>query len=190
VEEREEKDRTTGELVLRRVPTLVTIGWHGMGRVMRVMGESVASAVSYMSDSSEGECLDVPSVPRFASTVGKDRDKKMDILMHILSLQKAGGGIELDERLSELLDLRMKHLQKMAKLIQGSMPVDKILLLSTAILLSILELHFRNVPEMWRSMVTKSRDWLDDVIKKSDPRIRGEELMVWAKEFVKSSISI
>jgi hypothetical protein len=110
--------------------------------------------------------------------------------MHILSLQKAGGGIELDERLSELLDLRMKHLQKMAKLIQGSMPVDKILLLSTAILLSILELHFRNVPEMWRSMVTKSRDWLDDVIKKSDPRIRGEELMVWAKEFVKSSISI
>jgi len=33
VEEREEKDRQTGELVLRKVPTLVTVGWHGIGSV-------------------------------------------------------------------------------------------------------------------------------------------------------------
>jgi Ca-activated chloride channel family protein len=31
VEQREEKDKTTGEVVLRRVPALVTVGWHGMG---------------------------------------------------------------------------------------------------------------------------------------------------------------
>jgi hypothetical protein len=31
IEEREEKDRQTGEIVLRKVPTLVTVGWHGMG---------------------------------------------------------------------------------------------------------------------------------------------------------------
>lgn len=33
VEEREEKDRQTGKLVLRRVPVLATIGWHGIGGV-------------------------------------------------------------------------------------------------------------------------------------------------------------
>jgi len=64
------------------------------------------------------------------------------------------------------------------------------LLLSTAILLSILELHFGDVPLMWRTTVRKSRHWLDDVIKKSDPRIRGKELVIWVKEFVDSSVSI
>ncbi len=33
VEEREEKDKTTGDLVLRKVPSLVTVGWHGIGSV-------------------------------------------------------------------------------------------------------------------------------------------------------------
>ena len=31
VEERDEKDKTRGEVVLRKVPVLVTVGWHGAG---------------------------------------------------------------------------------------------------------------------------------------------------------------
>jgi len=143
-----------------------------------------------MSDSSIVACLDALTFSRVAPKFGGARDEKMDILMHILSLQKAGGGIEMDERLLEFLHLQPNQLHDMAELIQASMPVDKVLLLSIALLLSILELHFRDVPEMWRTMVRKSRDWLDDVIKKSDPRIRGKKLVIWVKEFVDSSVSI
>ena len=35
VEEREEKDQATGEMVLREVPALVTVGWHGSGNILR-----------------------------------------------------------------------------------------------------------------------------------------------------------
>jgi len=31
IENRDEKDKSTGELVLRKIPVLVTVGWHGIG---------------------------------------------------------------------------------------------------------------------------------------------------------------
>ncbi|MGD8628075.1 MAG: VIT and VWA domain-containing protein, partial [bacterium] len=45
IEKRKEKDKATGEIVLRKVPVLVTTGWHGMGSVGRalLMADSMRS---------------------------------------------------------------------------------------------------------------------------------------------------
>jgi hypothetical protein len=192
VEEREEKDRTTGELLLRRIPALVTIGWHGMGRVVGAPPSGIVCKMCEAPSIDMDIAMDIDAISfsRVAPEFGKSRDKKMEILMHILSLQKAGAGIEMDDKLAVVLGLRLNQLQKTAELIEISMPVDKVLLLSTAILLVILQLHFGNVSGMWTAVVRKSRDWLNDVMKRGNPRIRGIELLLWAREFVNSSISI
>ena len=148
----------------------------GGGAIDYCRGSSVSFA---KQEPSTRENLDIPTF-RHASEfeqgvsvaehrVLKVRDKKMDLILHILSLQRAGGGIEMDEKLLKYLNLRLDNLQNIAMLIQSSLPVDKVLLLSTAILLSILEVHYGDVPEVWTTMVRKSKDWLDDVIKRATP---------------------
>jgi Ca-activated chloride channel family protein len=44
IEERENKDKQTGELVLRKVPTLVTVGWHGVGSVRAPGAQAVPTS--------------------------------------------------------------------------------------------------------------------------------------------------
>lgn len=47
VQELEEKDRFTGEVVLRKVPTLVTVGWHGIGNVPGAARARLANIASF-----------------------------------------------------------------------------------------------------------------------------------------------
>ena len=46
IEEREEKDRQTGELVLRKVPVLVTVGWHGVERFGAALSSYVGAGTT------------------------------------------------------------------------------------------------------------------------------------------------
>jgi len=69
-------------------------------------------------------------------------------------------------------------------------PVDKFLLLSTAILLKVLELHFAQDMKSWKKVVKKSRRWMKNVLAKGKPRIHGEELMDWVGDFVRCEVEI
>ncbi|SPD74799.1 hypothetical protein PITCH_A350008 [uncultured Desulfobacterium sp.] len=68
--------------------------------------------------------------------------------------------------------------------------VDRFLLLSTAILLKILEIHFSAERQTWAGPIRKSKNWLTDVIHEGKPSIYGKDLMAWAEKFVGDNVWI
>ena len=63
--------------------------------------------------------------------------------------------------------------------------MDKFLLLSTAILLRILEITFAFQRGEWESVVQKSQMWLKAAIRESKPRLYGKDLVIWVEEYVR-----
>jgi len=90
----------------------------------------------------------------------------------------------LDERLSGYFGLDYEELQHISEDIEAGVSVDKFLLLSTAIVLRVLETRFGALSRPWWRLAQKSRDWLTDVVKKGNPKIRGRDLTAWVDEFV------
>jgi hypothetical protein len=214
VEEREEKNRTTGEIELRKIPVLVTIGWHGVGSTSGrfALSASLPILKCVMADSVDygrvfdariakehGEQMSWPRRRelRETSTIGYaesfetqafDRQRELEFVFEILSSQRAEGGMMLDERLSGYFGLDYEELQLTAAEIEVTVSVDKFLLLSTAIVLRVLETRFGALSRSWLRMAQKSKDWLMDVVKKGAPRIRGRDLMPWVDEFIRRRV--
>jgi len=212
IEQREEKDKSTGELMLRKIPVLVTVGWHGIGGI-RVPYPSPPSRASVSLDLSHPEpsafqplfparrveCDESPlsyfhemepSQMRMPQNLMEAQDPRMDLLLNILSLQKATGGMELDPKISSSLGIDFREFKEVSKQIEVGVPVDKFLLLSTAILLRVLEFGFPDRGNMWTRVVRKSRDWFMDIDANGNPRIHGKHLMDWAEEFVRDNLAI
>jgi Ca-activated chloride channel family protein len=192
VEEREEKDRITGELVLRKVPALVTVGWHGLGRIAQAAAPSITrlrvgpARVVYpeMEVHEEPEPMVFSCVDRSADLTMIQRD--LDLVLSILAHQKPRGGIEMDEKVAKALRFDMASLRSAAEKIEiGKSKVDRFLLLSTAVLLQVLEVRFRDTKELWADMIVKSVKWLERIAKTSSPTIHGRPLTDWARDFVK-----
>jgi Ca-activated chloride channel family protein len=214
VEEREERNRTTGELELRKIPALVTIGWHGLGSTSGRFALSASQPIVKfaMADSVDygrifdariaedhGEQMSGPRRRelREDSMIGygesfetqvDERQSDLEFVFKILTSQRAEGGIMLDERLSGYFGLDYKELQHLAGEIEVAVSVDKFFLLSTAILLIVLDNRFASLSQAWLRMAQKSKDWLMDVVKKGAPRIRGRDLMPWVDEFVRKRV--
>jgi Ca-activated chloride channel family protein len=198
IEERQEKDKVTGEAVLRKVPVLVTTGWHGRGSVFgspaQVPSSRVMlsiSPVAFDAPVAEPHSLfrrsaaDLSSVslkPPWDTATESVKDD-LDLVLLILSRQKAGGGIEMDMDVSKALGLDLDEIKKTADLIKGSLRVDRFLLLSTALLLSVLELRFASERSTWEGAVKKSRDWLDGIMKRGKPKVLGVPLTEWARAY-------
>jgi len=195
IEEREEKDKTTGELVLRKIPVLVTIGWHGLGSVF---GRSRATVRYNASPSSVMVCESTPEM--FDREVVNDEewtvrhsfapapDGKRNLMLSILASQETLGGMEIDEKIAASLGIDVHRIRKMAEEIEVIVPVDRFLLLSTAILLKVLELHFAQETKSWKKVVKKSRRWVKSMLAKGKPRIYGEDLMTWVENFVRCEV--
>ena len=130
-----------------------------------------------------------PAYPMQAKKATVSRGK-IDIVLTILSLQKAKGGMELNKRVSQTLGIEYKQLKKIANEIETEIEVDKFLLLSTAILIQVLEFRFILEHDTWAGAIKKSRTWLDDVLKKGNPRIYGEALILWVEKYVREHATI
>jgi len=214
VEEREERKKTTGELELRKIPVLVTVGWHGMGSTSGKFAPAASHPiVKFAMADSVDYCrvFDASTVEAYAqqrsgprrrelredTMIGygeslemqaADRQRELEFVFQILSSQRAKGGIMLDERLTHYFSLDYKELQHIAEEIEVTVRVDKFLLLSTAILLIVLDTRFTSLSQAWLRMAQKSKDWLMDVVKEGAPRIRGINLMPWVDEFVRKRV--
>ena len=70
------------------------------------------------------------------------------------------------------------------------LPVDKFLLLSTAIPLKVLEIRFNSGKAIWEGVTGKSKNWLDDVLKECKPTIYGENVMPWVENYVLENLRI
>ena len=194
VEEREERDKTTGELVLRKVPVPVTVGWHGIGSAMGIRHFATSPDTFSNNVCSDVELYSPMAPPLLMRRFpGKRSISKMsvsseqssgsrnhiDSLMTILALQRAEGGIDLDEEVGTLLGLDLDELRREAKNMEVEGTVDRLLLLWTAIILEVLEIFFPTERATWAGVVKKSQDWLSKNIRAGKPRISGMDLMEW-----------
>lgn len=189
VEEREEKDRQTGELVLRTVPTLLTIGWHGVGSVMgaqaaggvmkkAVMRADVAMPMMMPAMSPAPLRSMLPSVELRARA---PLEPDMDLLMALLSHQRVDGGFDLDDAMLGRLGIRPPDVAAAARSLPGdSKTVLRVL--HTAIVLAVLEIRFPDARDTWFSAVRKSRTWLKQAAGRWGPVMAGTTVDRWAKE--------
>ncbi len=204
VEKREEKDQATGEMLLREVPALVTVGWHGRGNILahRPPAAFPGPQLSYDLRMLERthECLDAEesgiqfSLFKLSKRSFSKRSEKVDLrggqsepiddLLHILSLQKAHGGIEVDDKAASILRLDLGLMTRMAEGVEVTACSDKYILLSTAVVLVVLEKRFATQRQIWEPIIQKSRQWLEEIIKTDNPQIKGKNLIDWAEEWV------
>jgi Ca-activated chloride channel family protein len=203
VEERREEDRTTGETVLRKVPTAVTVGWHGLGSTLH-FGE-IGSPAAVCSFAAPDEFLEAPKFTRMRSLFSRKaaplsgppppmemearEPDRTDILLSILALQRADGGLALDQIVSDMLGLDFGKLRKEGEKMEAKGGEDRFLLLSTAILLKVLEIQFAAERSTWEGVTQKSRDWLAAVVDGTDPAIAGTALTAWAAAFVEEQVN-
>ncbi len=252
VEERSAEDKTKGEVELKKIPTLVTYGWHGIGagegqvcnnlridssipflasapspgiaqrisydrsssptdaetfycakEMLHSANEDSDNAVAYKKYSKSHEILrkttrnfsdkssTLPKgIYKRAYTADKDIEEvtKENVLIEILSCQMPGGGFEINIGLGNLLNINTQEIERLAQLVglrQSDMDLTgKIRLVSTALLLEILKVNFKDRSDSWESIVEKSQDWLSDIVKKSNPSVEGKPLMDFIKDYV------
>ncbi len=217
VEKRKKKERARGELALRKVPALVTAGWHGYGRVDMARLAAPVPPVHYLAPDSSTEvrqnllaARDMPRIAGYARPAGLDRsgvsrgirrkrkqpfarareDKKTDLLMDILARQEAQGGLRLDAGLARSLGLKMAGVKKTATETEVRGTVDKFLLVSTALLLATLSQHYGDMMDIWSKTLQKTSAWFDQVREKNSPSIAGENIWKWAVEYVRKNVKI
>jgi Ca-activated chloride channel family protein len=201
IEEREEK--TAGELQLRRVPVLLTTGWHGLGQGSTHFFLSMADPqVQYHSYDSYSESpsfclkreteLEMPTFRKVSSAAVKvaENEDPLTIVLAILSTQTAEGGLRLEQKIMTLLGLEEKEIELYVRELKVDQSVDADLLLSTTILIRILEIYFEEQAHIWNGALKKSRDWLNEMLKKKRSMLQGQDLSTWADHYVKDQIQI
>lgn len=65
---------------------------------------------------------------------------------------------------------------------------DRLEALTTAVILAFLELKFADRRDEWEAVVSKSRSYLDDQIRRLNPTIDGEPLIDWTRKFIKEML--
>jgi len=207
VEEREEKDKQTGEVVLRKVPTLVTVGWHGVGSVggaqapsgvmnMSVMRADMAKKASPMPTRTRRTLFQpaqmhesalyspAPMSPVRDRMSPADRgDSDMDLLMALLSFQRVDGGFDLDATMLGRLGIEPARIAAAAKDLPGDRKTA-LRVLHTALVLAVLEARCADARDTWFAAVRKSRTWLKQAAGGWGPAIAGKNVEQWVKETV------
>jgi hypothetical protein len=67
---------------------------------------------------------------------------------------------------------------------------DRMVILATAIVLTILELKYGERRDEWNGVVSKSRNWLQNEVAKVQPTMDQKPLEDWVKNFVKERLGI
>jgi len=191
VEERPDLQRTTGDTVLRKIPAMLTKDWHGgvfhaasgmpstaplafVPRLSRVSDHRILHAIPALScDEEDGSARYSPAsrlrgYPVFA----------------MLALQRAEGGFELDEAVTQMLGLSYRELREHAARIQGKGRFDRWVLLSTVIVLRALETRFAGDSAVWYDVTQKTRKWYESEAQRVRPSIDGMALSDWADDYI------
>ncbi|EFK09617.1 von Willebrand factor type A domain protein [delta proteobacterium NaphS2] len=193
VEEREEKDLTTGEVRLRKIPVPVTMGWHGLpGLRQEQIDHTPMEGTMRFSIVTESESrylgrpsINAPTFLRMASAEPPSPfDSDYSLVMAILGQQKAKGGFSEDKTLAEELGLDLQQIVSGSREIMPYSENESLSLLWSAVLLHVLEHRFPTHRKSWEKTVKKTRKWVEKKIRKQKPTIHGEPLMSWAARYV------
>lgn len=188
-ETRLESERSTEELVLRKVPVMLTTGWGGFqstGLVFAAAEPVLNEMMMFRSESviphrHRTGYIDLPEEPEITRTVSKEESELFDIL----ALQRVDGGFDIDAVLARTLKTTLSELYRISEKINSKGNPDKFIILSTALVLTYLESYYRDQKSSWYPVVQKSLKWLENQIIGFNPDIEGIELESWVKEFLK-----
>lgn len=174
VEERSEEEKTKGEVELVKVPTLITYGWHRIKAYETSIKESIT-----LRD------IGAPLVKYFRVFDYLDENKtkrqlKDSILVDILSCQMPDGGFKISSNLFKSLKISKEDIERLAAKIAVAQPgmdlSEKIRLLSTALIVMILERYYKDVSNSWENLIKKSIHWYEQVLSKYNPEINKQTL--------------
>jgi Ca-activated chloride channel family protein len=200
VETREHKGALE-EIALRNVPVMLTRGWGGIGNLVEY-SRLAQPLMKYMASTrlprahkewrlqneAENDAHSSLLMERkeHNKQIGASSKTGRDGLYYILTLQHAEGGFTIDTALSSFLGISMDDLKKKAATItipQGD-TTDCFLLLSTAIVMRLLETRYASRQKEWGHLVQKSRRWLEETIKRTQPTLGGKLLEEWGEDFI------
>jgi len=199
-ETRYESEKSTGELVLRKVPVMLTTGWGGTrlaGYGGIVQNDYLCRAIDTLS---EDESM-YDAKPTFLRRPLKDTNVKKpsikpipathkvsitdDGLLKILTLQEANGGFVIDDAFAKDLKMSVKAIVEISNKIQSVGNPDKFTLLSTTLILTYLMYAYKDQRRTWESLVVKSEKWLKDQITLYSPKLESMDLLDWAELYLK-----
>lgn len=199
VETRPDSKRTNGDTVLRKIPVMLTKGWHGGVFHLASGMASVADAASgpksgrvahHLSHHLVGwhataKAFDL-RVPR--STLASVTDTHQgDPVLAMLALQRVEGGFELDEAVAQTLGLSYAMLREYAGRVRGQGRFDSWVLLSTGVILTALDRKFGGERGIWYALTDKSRRWYESEVGRVKPSVDGVHLSQWADDFIEGS---
>ncbi|UCF37442.1 MAG: VWA domain-containing protein [Acidobacteriota bacterium] len=212
VEERSGEELTHDEAQVRKVPVMVTAGWHGLdhrfggvgmpmtaqqsfagsGNVLQCISFDALMEASPMPERSEREAPRGPSQTFLQKLVYRKQPAERraggfapDLLHSILAQQRAEGGLSFECSWTDPFGIDEDELlRSTARNSTGE--VDWQILIPTALALAILEEHFAERREEWEAVVEKSRRWLRQQIVSAQPTVDGTPLEEWAADYVKS----
>ncbi len=194
---------------LRKVPVMLTKDWHGIDTrgncrnslvnfLLRDRSANFSLASQPAAYMSMSYCIgqDVPtcSSPRHAFKRLKSfpedltftaSDSRMDLFLGILALQRAEGGFSLTKSAAEKLGLTIPKTEKPTDTNGSDLSTTGRIILETAIILEILEVHFKELEDTWRGVVDKSRNWLARESTGKNILFMGQPLNQFVEKIVK-----
>jgi Ca-activated chloride channel family protein len=197
VEKRTDEDRAAGPAQLRRVPVMVTAGWHGspsFGTSQISLYDSCIEEscyaekpnISFKKALKKSVCIKkkivcMPNKPRSKPT---KLFPVKDNLVALLAVQRMEGGFNLDAKLAACFKLKLNEIQAAGGRLENAGGEDVFFLVSTALVLALLERFFADSTDVWKPVTRKSHRWLDRIIKRLNPKIDGQPLTEWAHKYV------
>ncbi len=188
VEYRSDKDKTTENAVLRKVPVMLTKGWHGHGSLSLIASEStvvcsMSEPPDYQQASSSVSCC-------MREDREQDRIEEPSSLMtaaiRLLSCQRPEGGFHLDEWSAVVIGVSVKELKQTARRIVTRSKTDRYTLLCTAVVMTYLTMRHADDEQEWKALAEKSRAWLDAELVRTGATLDGQPLLDWAKGYVEN----
>ena len=180
VEYRVDAEKSTGEIELRRVPSMLTRGWGAMcvGQ-FRIARDLQPDVMEPARPAGLGYELHRPMrLPRPAAPA--------DLLPQILAMQTASGGFVIADR-ERACDIGLKWdvlSDAAVRTVNGG--VDPMKLVCTAVILVLLEEKFGTRRDEWFAVVEKSRKWFQTEVMSLRPSLDGRPLEDWGAEYAKS----
>jgi hypothetical protein len=189
IEKRLEADRTTGEIVLRKVPAMLTKDWGGMlvkYTDMAVPCIAFKEDAVYSRSFRECDTVDMDAQPILFKLSDVSSNRKManetkddKLLYEILDSQRREGGFEVSSAVLYLADMSDDHFREIANKIRTENKTDIFVLLATTITLHFLRKRLADRRREWEVVIEKSERWLDDQIRHAKPIIEGLPLSDW-----------
>ena len=203
IEKKPDTEDAATDMALRVVPACVTDGWHGLRDIPAYLRKSMPRySIKQMHESDvceaevdaihtsiryqrSGNVLSEP-FSRVVQVVRNalSRTRKKDPLMDILSRQRPGGGFDADSAIAGILKISLSTLRNIAGGMNLKNHPDRLVIMVTAIVLEVLEVHFGSRRDEWDGIVLKSRIWLQEQVDDLKPEMAGEPLLEWARKCV------